>query len=86
MKPKQASIPFFKLLLRDRKNLFKSTLNYTKEADRRLYFMRKYGDLALPTVDLSELLDGEISISNYTYLDGVSRPTDIALIMSLCRK
>ncbi|MGN8224497.1 class I SAM-dependent methyltransferase [Gracilimonas sp. BCB1] len=86
MNPREAVIPFFKLLFKDQKKILKSLLNYTKEADKRLSFKNQYKQIGLPFVDLQDLVDINESIQNYTYLNGSSRPIDIALLMALCRK
>lgn len=88
MTPRQAILPFLKLVLTDRKRLFKALLWYTREATQRQYLAKAY-DLpkGLPYVDLLELIPGfDEEITSYTYLDGTSRPIDIALLTALCKQ
>ncbi len=57
------------------------------ELERKEYLLAKYGFCQLPTVDLTELLpDFSETVNNYTYLEGTSLVTDIALLKALARK
>ena len=85
MKPKDALIPFIQLLFSDKKQLLKSLLNYTKEAHKRRYFKRKYGKKGLPFADIGQFARIDEKIDNYTYLDGTSRPIDIAFLMAVAK-
>jgi hypothetical protein len=86
MKPKQAILPFLKLLLNDRRNFLKAVLRYTTEADKRKYYQKKYQDQPVKFVDIGEIADVDVQLENYTYLDGTSRPIDIAFLMAVCGK
>ena len=78
-------MPFIKLLLKDRNNLLKALLAYTKEADKKLGFKEKYGQYGLPTADIDNLVELDTEIQRYSYLDGTSRPIDIALIKAMVK-
>lgn len=87
MKPKNAILPFLRLILKDRRKLLKQLLHYTGEADKRLYFDQKYSSSAIRFVDICELLNTiDDNIESYTFLDGTSYVTDIVLLKGLCRK
>lgn len=84
MNAKEAVFPFLKLMFKDRRNLLKSLLSYTKEADKKLYFQKEYGMKRLPSVNIDDVGKIDVELTNYTYLDGTSRPIDIALLMAVC--
>lgn len=57
------------------------------ELERKEYLMSKYGFCQLPTVDLNVLFPNfSETVNNYTYLEGTSLVTDIALLKSLARQ
>lgn len=86
MRPRQAIIPFLKLLTNDWRNFLKAILRYTTEADKRKYYQKKYKDQKVQFVDIAEVADINVQLENYTYLDGTSRPIDIAFLMAVCSK
>lgn len=86
MKPREAVLSFLKLIIKDRRNLIRTLLAYTKEADKRLYYEKKYKDQKIPFVDIGEIAKIDEKIDNYTYLKGTSRPIDIAFLMAVCKK
>jgi predicted O-methyltransferase YrrM len=51
------------------------------------YLQKKYHLTELPVVDLLELCPGfSEELNNYSFLDGGSLPTDLALLKALCRR
>lgn len=84
MKPKEAFLPFLKLIGKDRKNILKQLLRYTKEADKKFRFKDK--GYKMQFVDIDEIVTLNETIERYSFLNGTSRPTDIAFLMALCRK
>lgn len=83
----KAIIPFIKLVFKDYRGLLKALLNYTKEADKKYYARNKFNlKNGLPFVDINELIPNlNEEIISYTYLDGNSRITDIALLKAICK-
>jgi hypothetical protein len=79
---------FLKLIFTDTKFLLKELLRYASEADKRIYFQKKYAKNNLfPLVNLTEITPGfNEEISNYTFLDGTSHTIDIAFIKALCKQ
>lgn len=54
---------------------------------KKAYLLKKYGFCQLPTIDLIDLFpDFSETVNNYTYLEGTSLVTDIALLKALARK
>jgi hypothetical protein len=77
---------FLRLVFSDTSMLLKSLANYTIDAHYRTYYKSKY-QKPLKFVDLKDLSPSlSEHIENYTFLDGTSRITDIALIMNICRR
>ena len=77
---------FIRLLFTDRRALLKALYHFTATRDARRRVLKAYllPD-GLPSVDLLDILpDFDETIDNYTYLDGTSRPIDIALVKALC--
>jgi hypothetical protein len=59
----------------------------TEQEEMKEYLLKKYGICQLPTIDLADLFpDFNETVNNYTYLEGTSLVTDIALLKSLARK
>lgn len=81
----QAILPFIKLLFTDFGNLLKNLINHTREAYRRVQFKKKHMK-TLKYADITELTDLDVTLDKFTYLDGTSRPIDIAFIMSMCKQ
>ncbi len=87
MRKTQAMIKLLQYLIRDISPVRKLLFNHVREESRREYVGKKYGIETLPYVDLLDLLpDGQESIHHYTFLEGTSKVTDIALIKALCRR
>ncbi len=87
MKPRNAIAPFLGLIFKDRKTLLKQLLHYTTEADKRLYFQKKYQLTSLPFVDINQVLGNiDEELQSYTFLDGTSLVSDILLLKGLCRQ
>jgi len=76
-----------KAFLFDMRSFANSMYSAAEEANRKRYVKVKKGfKKGLPTIDLLDLLpDFNESIRNYTYIDGTSRVTDIALLKSLAK-
>jgi hypothetical protein len=88
MKKSTLFASFIRLLFADRRALLKALYHFTASRDARRRVLKKY-DLpeGLPSLDLLDLFpDFDETIDNYTYLDGTSRPIDIALIKALCKQ
>jgi hypothetical protein len=83
MKPRQAFIPFLRLLLVAPRGVMKALLKHTKEAHQKHRFGRK----RIKYVDIREVV-GVLNeqVKSYTYMDGTSRTSDIAFIKAVCRK
>lgn len=86
----------FKRRIKQLKILFRSFLRHPKktllqvielnEKDKENYTRLKYGINQLPTIDLLELLPGfNETISHYSFLEGTSLITDIALLKGMAR-
>jgi predicted O-methyltransferase YrrM len=56
------------------------------ETEYENYLQRKYGQTAFPTTDINQFfVDGKVKVSNYTFLDGSSLITDLALLKSIAK-
>lgn len=75
-----------KLLLRHPVRIVNYGLNIYKEELYHSKNIKSYNIEQLPTIDICDLIpDFGESLNNYTFLDGVSLVTDIALLKSLAR-
>ncbi len=75
-----------KLLLRHPVRIVNCGLNIYKEELYHSKNIKSYNIEQLPTIDICDLIpDFGESLNNYTFLDGVSLVTDIALLKSLAR-
>ena len=80
--------PFLRLCLTRPGSVLKALFHFTTDALCREHVVKKY-DLpkGLPTVDLLDLAPGfSDTIEHYTYLDGTSRVTDLALLRLLAKR
>ena len=54
------------------------------ETEYKSYLQKKYGKTQFPTVDINQFfVDGKAEINHYTFLDGSSLATDLALLKSI---
>ena len=54
------------------------------ETEHKSYLQKKYGKTQFPTVDINQFfVDGRAEINHYTFLDGSSLATDLALLKSI---
>ena len=54
------------------------------ETEHKSYLQKKYGKTQFPTVDINQFfVDGKAEINHYTFLDGSSLATDLALLKSI---
>lgn len=86
MKPSQAIFPFLRLLLKEPKLILSHLLQFTRERTARHAFVKNYKSQGWPFIRINDIAPIDEIISPYTYLDGTSRPIDIALLMALCRE
>ena len=85
----QLFFAFLKILLTDLGSFLKNLYHFTNEQSKKNYVLKTYAHLnhGLPDVNIMELLPGfESDVINYTYLDGTSRPIDIALLNLLVKE
>ncbi len=83
MNPKQAAMPFLKLLFSNPRGILKALLRHTKEA----YRANQFKGHTIKKIDILDVVDRiDEEVSSYTYLDGTSRTMDIAFLKAVCRK
>lgn len=80
--------PFLKLCLTDTGKVLKNLYSFTNNTVCMKHVINRYGlNNGLPTVDILELFPNfETKIDNYSYLDGTSHVTDIAIVKLLAQQ
>ena len=80
--------PFLRMCVTDPRRVLKSLFHFTTDGLSREHVIKKYGlAQGLPTIDLLDLAPGfNDTVSHYTYLDGTSRVTDLALLRLFARR
>lgn len=57
------------------------------EEEKKDYVVKKYAlPDGLPTIDISYFVENTAEISPYSFLEGTSLPTDLALLKGICKK
>jgi hypothetical protein len=80
--------PFLRLCLTRPRAVLKGLFHFTTDALCKEHVIKTYGlPDGLPTIDLLDLAPAlDDTIRDYTYLDGTSRVTDLALLRLLARR
>ncbi len=87
-KIKKILIALTKLITQPKTSLL-TLLAHTQDGDYKRYINQKYNIDRLPTVSILDLFDAQEltqTISNYTYLEGASLPTDLLLLKLLAQQ
>ena len=76
-----------KLLIKKPIQVIKKGLLTFEEDSFKDELIKKYGKSNLPTIDILDLFPNfEVEINNYSFLDGTSLPTDLALLKLLAKE
>lgn len=88
MKNLNLLFPFLKLCVTNTSDVLKNLYNFTEEMRCKNLVVEKFGlNQGLLTIDLLELLpDFNETIDHYSFLEGTSYITDLALLKGLARK
>jgi len=84
----QSALSFLKLCFSNTSEVLKNLYNFTEETASKNIVVKKHQlKDGLPTIDLLDILPGfNETVEDYTFLEGTSYITDLALLKGLAKK